>query len=91
MPAVHRLFDKNTAKAEIVKVIQNSVYANNLLVSVDNSPVKGHGPGKHASPRTANGSRNVFIENISVNRQGDKDTCGHPRALGSPDVFVNGG
>jgi uncharacterized Zn-binding protein involved in type VI secretion len=90
MPAVHRLFDRNTAKAEIVKVIQKSVYVNNQLASVDGSPVKGHGPGRHASPRTANGSRNVFIENIPVNKQGDPDTCGHPREKGSPDVFVNG-
>jgi uncharacterized Zn-binding protein involved in type VI secretion len=90
MPAVHRLFDKNTARAEIVKVIQSSVYANNLLVSVDGCPVKGHGLPPHSKPFTANGSRNVFIENISVNRQGDPDTCKHPRATGSPDVFVNG-
>lgn len=88
MPAVHRLFDKNEARAEIVKVSQSSVYANNLLVSVDGSKVAPH--RLHRVPFTANGSRNVFIENISVNKQGDPDTCRHPRATGSPDVFVNG-
>ena len=90
MPAVHRLFDRNTAGAKITKVIQKSVYVNNILASVDNCPVAAHGIYPHSSPRTANGSRNVYIENIPVNRQGDKDTCGHPRATGSPDVFVNG-
>jgi uncharacterized Zn-binding protein involved in type VI secretion len=90
MPAVHRLTDDNTAGAPIVRVIQSSVYTNNLLTSVDGSPVQGHGPGKHGGPLTAHGSNNVFIENIPVNRQGDSDTCGHSRATGSPDVFVNG-
>jgi hypothetical protein len=30
----------------------------------------------------------VFIGGISVNRQGDPDTCECPRDRGSPDVFV---
>lgn len=91
MPAVHRQFDKNVFGAEITKVIQSSVYVNRLPASVNGSIVKGHGVGKHFSPKTANGSNNVFIEGLPVNRTGDKDTCTHPRALGSPDVFVNGG
>lgn len=90
MPQVHRLTDDNTAGAAIVSVIQSSVYTNYLLTSVDGSPVEGHGLGEHTSPITANGSANVFIEYIPVNRQGDVDTCGHPRDSGSPDVFANG-
>lgn len=90
MPQVHRLTDDNTAGAPITSTVQNTVYANNLLVGVDGSPVQGHGPGVHAGPLTANGSTNVFIENIPVNRKGDEDTCGHPRNVGSPDVYVNG-
>jgi uncharacterized Zn-binding protein involved in type VI secretion len=89
MPEVHRLTDPNTAGAPIVEVIQQTVFANNLLVSIDGSPVEGHGPGEHAGPLTANGSLNVFINGIPVNKLGDPDTCGHPRAQGSPDVFVN--
>ena len=89
MPQVHRLFDPNTAGAPITSVIQNSVYSNYLLTSVDGSPVAGHGPGVHGGPLTANGSTNVFIEYIPVNRLGDPDTCGHPRAEGSPDVYVD--
>jgi uncharacterized Zn-binding protein involved in type VI secretion len=72
-----------------VEVVQQTVYANNLLVSVDGSPVEDHGPGVHADPLTANGSPNVFIQFIPVNRLGDEDTCGHPRAQGSPNVYVN--
>jgi len=91
MPQVHRLTDDNTAGAPIVSVIQSSVFTNYLLTSVDGCPVAGHGPGVHGGPLTANGSTNVFIENIPVNRLGDADTCGHTRAVGSPDVYVNGG
>ena len=65
MPQVHRLTDPNTAGAPIIVVIQNSVFTNYLLTSVDGSPVEGHGPGVHAGPLTANGSSNVFIEYIS--------------------------
>ena len=90
MPEVHRLTDPNTAGAPIVEVIQQTVFANNLLVSVDGCPVEGHGPGEHAGPLTANGSQTVFIQNIPVNKRGDPDTCGHPRETGSPDVFVEG-
>ncbi len=88
MPEVHRLTDPNTDGASIVDVIQKTVFANNLLVSVNGSPVEGHGLPPHSDPVTANGSQTVFIENIPVNKRGDADTCGHARETGSPDVFV---
>jgi hypothetical protein len=91
MPQVHRLTDDNTAGAPITHTVQSTVYANNLLVGVDGSPVAGHGPGVHGGPLTANGSNDVYIENIPVNRKGDSDTCGHARNIGSPDVYANGG
>jgi len=89
MPEVHRLSDTNTDGAPITEVIQSSVYTNYLLTSVDGSPVAGHDTGVHSSPVTANGSSTVFIEYIPVNRLGDPDSCGHPRNIGSPDVFVD--
>lgn len=89
MPQVHRLNDPNTAGAKIISVVQGSVFINNLLGSVNDSPVQGHGTGEHASPETANGSSTVFFESIPVNRQGDPDTCGHPRADGS-NVWADG-
>lgn len=88
MPEVHRLTDPNTDGAQIVEVIQKTVFANNLLVSVDGSPVAGHGLPPHSDPVTANGSQTVFINNIPVNKRGDADTCDHARETGSPDVFV---
>jgi len=91
MPEIHRQFDTNNIGAPIIAVVQKSVYANNLLVSVDGSRVQGHGIGKHFSPETANGSRNVYIENIPVNRRGDNDTCGHSRISNGSNVYVNGG
>lgn len=90
MPQVHRKDDRNSIGAPIIKVNQNRVYANNQLVSVDGSNVKSHGPLKHASPVTANGSKNVYIERKPVNFRGNADSCGHPRAAGSRNVFVNG-
>jgi uncharacterized Zn-binding protein involved in type VI secretion len=90
MPQVHRVNDPNSIGAPIVQSRQKKVYANNLLISVDGSPVKSHGPLKHAKPVTANGSKNVFIERIPVNFKGNQDSCGHPRAQGSSNVFVNG-
>lgn len=90
MPEVHRLTDPNTAGAPIIEVIQKTVFANNLLVSVDGCPVASHGIGIHNSPVTANGCQTVFINYIPVNDRGDPDTCGHPRAQGSPDVFTEG-
>lgn len=85
---VHRLGDPNEADAVVTEVIQSSVYANNILIAIDGCPVEEHGTGEHDSPVTANGSPTVFITNIPVNRLGDEDSCGHPRAEGSPDVFV---
>lgn len=90
MPEVHRLTDSNSAGAPITSVRQRSVYVNNKLVSVDGSPVKPHGVYPHASPFTANGSKTVFAERIPVNFRGNPDTCGHPRAKGSSDVYVEG-
>jgi uncharacterized Zn-binding protein involved in type VI secretion len=90
MPQVHRYSDRNDADAEITKVLQNSVYANNLLVSVDGSNVAPHGKKAHVIAFTENGSKNVYIENKGINRVGDKDTCGHERHKPySPNVFVN--
>lgn len=86
--AAHRLGDPNDAGAAITSIPQSTVFINGLQVSIDGSDVEGHGVGEHAGPLTASGSPTVFINNIPVNRTGDPDTCGHPRAEGSPDVFV---
>lgn len=88
---IHRLGDVDEADAAIYSIPQSTVFANNLLVSIDGSDVEGHAPGEHASPVTANGSPTVFVTYIPVNRLGDPDSCGHPRIDGSPNVFVGDG
>ncbi len=89
MPAIERLGDPNTGGGTVKVIPQNTVFANNLLVSVNGSTVSKHGKNRHKAPSTANGSKNVFVNNIAINRVGDSDTCGHSRAGGSRNVFVN--
>jgi uncharacterized Zn-binding protein involved in type VI secretion len=86
MPAVHRLGDANDDGGVIESVAQGTVYVNQQLVSVDGSTVSGH--SLDLPTVTANGSATVFVGGIPVNRAGDEDECGHPRAEGSPDVFI---
>ena len=92
MPQVHRLSDPNVAQGVILGIPQSTVFANGKLISVNGSMVSPHEPfiDPHDNALTANGSSTVFIGGIPVNRQGDADTCGHPRASGSADVFVGG-
>ncbi len=85
MKPVHRLGDLNEDDGEITDVIQQTVFANNLPISVDGSDVED------GSDVTANGSPTVFIAGIPVNRQGDEDEDGSARAEGSPNVFVGDG
>ena len=77
----------DTAGGVILGGGQNFVFANGSLVSVDNDPVQGHGPGVHAGPVMIAGSKNVFINGIAVCNAGDLATCGHS-ASGSSNVFV---
>lgn len=88
MLEIHRLGDLNTAGAAITSTKQTTVLVGGKPVATDNDPVAGHGVGVHASPVTANGSPTVTIGGIPVNRKGDEDSCGHPRAAGHPTVFV---
>ena len=93
---VHRMGDPNSAGGRIDMIPQGSVWTNNLLTSVDSSRGTSHpccpAPGCHIHCyhvwQTANGRRTVYAENIPINCEGDSDTCGHPRAAGSPNVFA---
>jgi len=85
---IHRLGDPNTAGADVTSTKQTNVTAGSRPVATDGDPVASHGTGIHSSPNTANGSGTVTIEGIRVNREGDPDTCGHPRAVGLPTVQV---
>ena len=96
MPACQRKGDPNTAGGTATSGTP-TVRANNRLVVVPGISVTPHtccgrpGCGPHCNARTAGGSPNVRSENKPVIRTSvDRDTCGHPRAAGSPDVRVNG-
>lgn len=66
-----------------------TVFINGTRVSVIGDPVRGHGPGLHASPVMATGSNNVFAHNIPCCRDADIANCGHPTVANSPNVFIN--
>ncbi len=103
MPKTHRLTDANTGGGVIDATPQGSVYANNLLVSVNGAQGTAHAKcdnnNAHCYHRwvTTGGGPTVFAENIPVNKEGDPDSCneGHVRTGGSPnvynDAFVGGG
>lgn len=95
MPACQRRGDANTAGG-VATSGAATVRANNRPVVLPGISVTPHpccgapGCGPHCSARTAGGSPNVRAENRPVIRTSvDKDTCGHARAGGSPDVRVN--
>lgn len=88
---VQRKSDSNSGGGSITTTDGNStVYANNLLVSVNGSIGTGHGRGSHAGGawQTTSGSGRVFAHGVEVNFTGNPDTCGHDRIGGSGDVFV---
>lgn len=92
MPAVQRQGDSNSAGGAATSGVA-SVRVNGRPVVVNGTGVAGHAPwGRphppHASASTKGGSATVRAGGIPINRTGDTDTCGHPRAGGSPDVRV---
>ena len=95
MPQTHRIApDCNVAGGCATSTPNGTVYANNILITVNGSIGTSHPPCPAPSPphcagnwTTANGGPTVFAENIPINKMGDADTCGHPRAAGSPNVF----
>jgi len=90
MGAVQRNGDANNAGGVVSS--SGTVLANNKPVTVNGDSVSSHAPfiAPHVAAKTANGSTNVFVGGIGVNRTGDADTCTHTRAGGSSNVFVNG-
>jgi uncharacterized Zn-binding protein involved in type VI secretion len=95
MPQMHRLGDCNDGGGCLTSIPQSTVFANDLLVSINGSIGTSHSPCPlipiHCEGNwvTSGGSPNVFAEGISVNFTGNPDTCSHVRASGSPNVFVN--
>lgn len=92
--SINRAGDINNAGGAITAIPQTTVFANGLLVSINGATGTSHPPCGDSSIHcegnwvTTGGSPTVFINNISVNRIGDVDSCGHTRVSGSPNVFV---
>lgn len=95
MPAVHRHSDGRACGATTVVSGNGTVYANNLLVSVNGDP-NTHGDGALIA-----GSNRVFVQGIAVvNNSADGSNpdalciplggahCAPVTAGGSPNVFV---
>ena len=92
MPAVQRKGDPNGAGG-IITGGDNSVLINGRPIAAPGLTVTPHpncgpkGP-QHCAARTSGGSRSVFVNGKPVLVTGNKDTCGHSRSSGSPNVFV---
>lgn len=78
----------DTAGGLIVGNLAPTVYIEGYNVVCLGAEVEPHGPGEHNSAIMVEGSSNVFANNISICRQGDLASCGHP-ATGSSNVFAN--
>lgn len=91
---VHRMGDVNTGGGKIHSIPQGTVFANDLLVSVNGSRGTGHPPcplpSIHCSNAwvTTSGRSTVFVHHIPVNCEHDADSCGHSRSGGSHTVFA---
>lgn len=85
---LHRLGDINAAGAPIIFAKAVTVVSGGAPWGTTGDPVAGHGDGRHSSPATGSGSPVVLAQGVPVNRQGDIDSCGHPRATGYPIVLI---
>lgn len=88
-----RVGDKNSAGGKVISG-DNTVYLNGRPVAIDGSPVTNHpaqpfGKGNHPSSRCRATETTIYVNGKRLIFVGDKDTCGHPRVEGSPDVGGN--
>lgn len=91
--SVQRVGDSNTAGGVITGGGQNSVLINGRPAAKPSSSVTPHiGCGKkspqHCKAKTTPTSSTVFANGQPLVLTGGKDTCGHSRAGGSPNVFA---
>jgi uncharacterized Zn-binding protein involved in type VI secretion len=86
MPKLSRKGDKDSGGGAIVRGAR-TVFANGIAVGLHVSPITGHGPGVHAGPSTTDGSPTVICEGDPVLRITSGNTCGHPIAEGSPNIY----
>ena len=94
MPAVQRVGDRNSAGGVIING-DDSVLINGRAVAIQGSSVSPHPccgqrgcPPTHCNARTQATNDTVLVNGRPLIFTDDKDTCGHPRVSGSPDVIV---
>jgi len=88
MPGIARGALQDTAGGQIIGGSPN-VFANGKPVVRVNDSIQSHGSGSHAAAKMAQGSGNVYTNNLPTSRAGDLATCQHT-ATGSSNVFANG-
>ena len=82
MAKVHRVGDANSAGGVVNGPRQSFFRDNGQLVATDGSGVTPHPTfvPPHVGTVTASGAPGFRINGVPVNRVGDPDSCGHPRA-----------
>ena len=91
---MQRIGDRNSAGGVILNG-DSSVLINGRAVAVQGASVSAHPccgqrgcPPTHCNAKTQANNSTVLVNGIPLVLGGDVDTCGHPRASGSPDVLV---
>lgn len=94
MPAVQRVGDRNSAGG-VITTGDDSVLINGRAVAIQGSAVSPHPccgqrgcPPTHCNARTQTTNNTVLVNGRPLIFTDDKDTCGHPRVSGSPNVIV---
>jgi uncharacterized Zn-binding protein involved in type VI secretion len=87
MPGIQRVGDRNVAGGAILQG-DSSVRVNGRPIAVENMPVSPHTnfKGLHSNARTVATQNNIRVNGKRVITSRDRDSCGHQRGLGSPDV-----
>jgi uncharacterized Zn-binding protein involved in type VI secretion len=92
--AIQRVGDRNTAGGVIING-DSSVLINGRPIAIEGAAVSPHPccgqrrcPPIHCNAKTHSDNPGVSVNGINLIFTDDHDTCGHPRAGGSPDVTV---
>ena len=79
---------KSVAGGVIIGPGAPTVLVNGSPVSTLGDAVTPHGDPPHSSATIIKSSTTVFAQGKGIVRVGDKASCGHSVASGSPNVFV---
>ncbi len=92
--AIQRVGDQNTAGGVILNG-DSTVLVNGRAIAIEGASVSPHPccgrkgcPPTHCNAKTHSDNSTVSVNGITLIFTDDKDTCGHARAGGSPDVTV---